>query len=211
MAVSDRKQLLPDIPGFRLYPVAAGPSSCKALPPCAMLDQADALKRTSSLRFLRLMRWHRESELDNYKRVYNGSKVSVDDAEGIPSGKKLAKAIEEQHLRQQGAVEIRDHRIIDSQVDRLPSEMLVDFDMFVDIVDACRHEFVDQEKKKAGFTDDELQMYVDQFNKFDRDGSGSIEGKELLKLLEAFKWEPKSKQDREAFSRGGVRKLIKVL
>ena len=28
-------------------------------------------------------------------------------AEGIPSGKKLAKAIEEQHLRQQGAVEIR--------------------------------------------------------------------------------------------------------
>jgi len=140
--------------------------------------------------FLRLMRWHRESELDNYKRVYNGSKVSVDDAEGIPSGKKLAKAIEELKA-------IGDHRIIDSQVDRLPSEMLVDFDMFVDIVDACRHEFVDQEKKKAGFTDDELQMYVDQFNKFDRDGSGSIEGKELLKLLEAFKWEPKSKQDRE--------------
>lgn len=140
--------------------------------------------------FLRLMRWHRESELDNYKRVYTGSKVSVDDAEGIPSGKKLARAIEDLKA-------IGDHRIIESQVDRLPSEILVDFDMFVDIVDACRHEFVDQEKKKAGFTDDELQMYVDQFNKFDRDGSGSIEGKELLKLLEAFKWEPKSKQDRE--------------
>jgi len=40
-------------------------------------------------------------------------------------------------------------------------------------------------------------MYTEQFRKFDRDGSGSIEGKELLKLLEAFKWEPKSKQDRE--------------
>lgn len=138
--------------------------------------------------FLRLMRWHRESELDNYKRVYTGSKVSVDDAEGIPSGKKLARAIEDLKA-------IGDHRIIESQVDRLPSEILVDFDMFVDIVDACRHEFVDQEKKKAGFTDDELQMYVDQFNKFAH--CGSIEGKELLKLLEAFKWEPKSKQDRE--------------
>ncbi|CAE7240974.1 CAM1 [Symbiodinium natans] len=129
--------------------------------------------------FLRLMRWHRESELDNYKKVYANFKVAVDDYQGIP-GKKLARAIEELKA-------IGDRRIIDSEVDRLPSDILIDFDMFVDIVDACRFEFVKQEKKKAGFTDEELQIYVDQFKKFDRDGSGGIEGKELLKLLEAHR------------------------
>ncbi|CAJ1373729.1 unnamed protein product [Effrenium voratum] len=139
--------------------------------------------------FLRLMRWHRESELDNYKAAFSRSKVVRDGVEGIMR-KKLKPAIEEL-----GA--IGDVTIIDVEVERLPKELLVDFDTFVDTVDACRQEFVKQEKKKAGFTDEELQTYTEAFQKFDRDGSGCIEGRELLKLLEAFRWEPRSKEDRQ--------------
>lgn len=139
--------------------------------------------------FLRLMRWHRESELEHYKQIFSRSKVTRDGVEGILR-KKLKAAIEEL-----GAV--GDVKIIEVEVERLPKEALIDFDVFVDVVDACRLEFVKQEKKKAGFTDEELERYTEAFQKFDRDGSGSIEGRELLKLLEAFKWEPRSKQERE--------------
>lgn len=140
--------------------------------------------------FLRLMRWHRESELDSYKAIFDNYKVKQEGSEGIPR-KKLKAAIEEL-----GA--IGDVSIIDAEVEKLPKEMPpVDFDVYVHAVDASRLEYVRQEKKKAGFTDEELQRYTESFQKIDRDGSGSIEGKELLKLLEAFGWEPRSKHERE--------------
>eukprot|EP00435_Cladocopium_sp_Y103_P069268 s70_g33.t1 len=187
--------------------------------------------------FLRLMRWHRESELDSYKAIFNNYKVTQDGSEGIPR-KKLKAAIEvggdingyeygtdmieyakeidsfralallgyppaSQLLpaasclcKELGA--IGDLSIIDAEVEKLPKEMPpVDFDVYVHAVDASRLEYVRQEKKKAGFTDEELQRYTESFQKIDRDGSGSIEGKELLKLLEAFGWEPRSKHERE--------------
>ena len=139
--------------------------------------------------FLRLMRWHRESELDKYKGVFNRYKVTHDGVEGIML-KNLKVAIDEV-----GAV--GDVSIIEAQANKLPTGICVDFDLFVDVVDASRLEYVRQEKKKAGFTDEELQRYTESFQKIDRDGSGSIEGKELLKLLEAFGWEPRSKHERE--------------
>jgi Ca2+-binding EF-hand superfamily protein len=72
-----------------------------------------------------------------------------------------------------------------------------DFDCFVSVADKCRGIFVARERRKAGYTDAEIVQMREQFDRFDRDRSGTIDCSELAKVLEAFGWKPKTRAERD--------------
>ena len=50
-------------------------------------------------------------------------------------------------------------------------------------------------KKKAGFSDDEVDGFRERFNHFDKDLSGSLSGGEIFKILEQCGFEPKTREE----------------
>eukprot|EP00930_Biecheleria_cincta_P015447 TRINITY_DN12892_c0_g1_i1.p1 TRINITY_DN12892_c0_g1~~TRINITY_DN12892_c0_g1_i1.p1 ORF type:complete len:1178 (+),score=290.17 TRINITY_DN12892_c0_g1_i1:289-3534(+) len=139
--------------------------------------------------FLRLMRYHRESELDRYKKVFKNFYNAFEGKRGMIYKKHWQEAIEE--------LKAVDREVIQRQCKQRAHIPALDIDDFIDLIDACREEFIAQEKKKAGFTDEELETYKESFENFDKDKSGLIDRMELLQLLKAFNWEPKNKDDRD--------------
>lgn len=73
-----------------------------------------------------------------------------------------------------------------------------DFDRFMVVVDACRHTYVSKQRRKAGFSDEEVAHLQVYFEEFDSDGNGYIEMNEVTNLLKAFDWEPKTPADQRA-------------
>jgi len=70
----------------------------------------------------------------------------------------------------------------------------LDFDRVVGICDFCRSILVSEERRKAGWTDMEIQCFKDLFDRFDADHSGSIDVKELEVILREFGWQVTSRE-----------------
>eukprot|EP00933_Yihiella_yeosuensis_P080805 TRINITY_DN94306_c0_g1_i1.p1 TRINITY_DN94306_c0_g1~~TRINITY_DN94306_c0_g1_i1.p1 ORF type:complete len:1130 (+),score=267.36 TRINITY_DN94306_c0_g1_i1:103-3390(+) len=138
--------------------------------------------------FLRLMRLFRESELGKMKSAFR-----ADSNDGTEDG-----LVDFPKIK--GCLAALDYREPTSITKRLKEVDLteVPFENFVDLVDKCRHDQVEREKRMAGFTNEEIEKYQNQFNEYDKDRGGFIDPKELQALLKAFNWEPKNKQEREA-------------
>jgi len=68
----------------------------------------------------------------------------------------------------------------------------VDFDSFVAVVDSCREEFVENQRKFAGFSEERIENFQNMFQRFDKDSSGDIDTAELIRILQHFNWEPKT-------------------
>merc|ERR1712007_38168 len=77
----------------------------------------------------------------------------------------------------------------------------MDFEVVVTIVDGCRQSWVYRQRKKAGYSEDELEKMEESFNKYDRDRSGEIDNFELQKLLTDYGWEPRTKEQVAALMR----------
>jgi Ca2+-binding EF-hand superfamily protein len=73
----------------------------------------------------------------------------------------------------------------------------IEFEELVVLVDMCRAEWVAKQRKKAGYTDEEVESFLDAFNRFDRDRSGEIDNMELQRLLKEFDWQPKSREEQQ--------------
>lgn len=156
-----------------------------------LIDRVD-VDGTSTLdfrEFLRLMRYHRESELDKYKKAFKNYSKPLEGTRGVIKQKDWQHAIED--------LNFIDPEVIYFQCMQRADTPALDIDDFIDLVDACREDFVAQEKKKAGFTDEELEQYKESFESFDKDNSGLIDRMELIQLLKAFNWEPKNKDERD--------------
>jgi len=129
--------------------------------------------------YLQLMRMFREDELRKISHVFNNYK---DESNSMPLN----------HIK---------HALADLQ-HQAPSKVQLsmrpfgmDFDAFVGIVDSCRTDLVARERKKAGFTDERIQHFQEEFDRFDKDHSGEIDTTELMCILKEFNWEPKTKEE----------------
>jgi len=130
--------------------------------------------------YLRLMRNHREKELLRIAAVFDANK---DRESGVLPRPKVVEAL--------------------AELDHEPPKALLlknnthnfDFDAFVGLVDSCRNAWVSKQRKKAGFSKQQIQEFQDLFDKFDKDKSGEIDMTELLSILKEFGWQPKTKEE----------------
>mmetsp|Transcript_57813 Transcript_57813/g.163142 ORF Transcript_57813/g.163142 Transcript_57813/m.163142 type:complete len:1165 (+) Transcript_57813:75-3569(+) len=132
--------------------------------------------------FLRLMRLHREQELAHIREEFD---THADRATGLMNQRYVVFGLT-------------------SLGHEPPKDLLamtvaeLDFDTFVGIVDSCRNSFVIKQRKKAGFSDEEIEKFKDLFNRYDKDKSGEIDTVELMAILKEFCWEPKSREEQQA-------------
>jgi len=132
--------------------------------------------------FIRLMRMHRETELQEALRVfteetdYNGrSNVDTCEAKQMleslgynPSEKLLGQALNE---------------LIDFDEGEEDTPEELDFDAFVHVIDHCRKGLRLLRVKHAGYSDEEVESFKAAFDIYDEDHNGDIERHELTKLL----------------------------
>ncbi|CAE8634015.1 unnamed protein product [Polarella glacialis] len=135
--------------------------------------------------FLRLMRLHRETEIVRYTKLF----LDKVQGSGIASLRDVQGMVQALAFDVDFAFPLAEKRV--------PFGGGLNCDQFVALVDECRAHFVTTQKKKAGFTDAEIENYLEVYEGFDKDHSGKIDGKELMGVLQAFKWEPKSRKERE--------------
>jgi len=131
--------------------------------------------------FLRLMRLHREDELNKILEVFKRYQAE----DGAMKGSDLRDALEE----------LEQELPAGTTTGQLPK--VLNFDAFVDLCDWCRKDMVEKERKKAGFTDDQLANFQELYNRFDEDKSGEIDNMELMGVLQEFGWEPRSREEQK--------------
>lgn len=129
--------------------------------------------------YLRLMQIHRESELKKISAIYK----RLEDK----SSKSMLRSCLKKALTELG------EEVSDAIIKKQPSS--VDFEYFVKIADQCRAERVMRERKKAGFSDERIETFREQFDRIDKDKSNEIDAKELQELLTEFGWQPKSREE----------------
>lgn len=132
--------------------------------------------------FLRLLRLMREKDLQKVRTVFN-SKATLN---GKMPGKKLGDAL---NALDQGRP---------AKMKLLEAFCSFSFDDFVGVIDSIREDFVQKERKKAGFTEDELEYYHAVYVTCDRDENGTMSALELLEVLETFGWAPRTYDEQSA-------------
>jgi len=130
--------------------------------------------------FLRLMRLYREKELDRVKKAFEKNR---DKSTGSLPLKMLDDVLEALGN--------------EAPFPEYPHTGDLSFDDLVDIVDSCRSSFVAKERKKAGFSDVELEEFETIFHRFDKDHSKTIDNKELQGILKEFGWEPRTREEQQ--------------
>jgi len=73
-----------------------------------------------------------------------------------------------------------------------------DFDSFVAVCDMCRRKVVAESRKKAGYTDEEVEAFKQIYEFYDKDKSGEIDMTELLAILARQNLAPKNKEEQQA-------------
>lgn len=135
--------------------------------------------------FISLMAMHRKAEVDKAKQVFQSFTKDSKQSWLENKGDILSALVE---LDIEAPVEL---------IKSVPKHGL-DFDSFMDLKDFCREDFVRKQRKKAGFSDEEIEHFQETFDRYDRDKSGEIDNQELQKILKEFGWEPKTIKDQQA-------------
>jgi len=73
----------------------------------------------------------------------------------------------------------------------------LDFDLFVRVLDTVRKALMEVRRKKAGYSDKDIERYQTAFEVYDEDGSGDIEKKELTNLLQDLGIPMRSKAEQQ--------------
>lgn len=139
--------------------------------------------------FLRLMRLHREAELKKYRDTFQ---IYCDrDEERMPR-RRLVRALEELDLELSKELQRRSQK---------EGAEFLTFDDFVEMVDACRFDWVQKQRRNASFSPEKVSYFRDFFNRFDKDGSGDIDRTELGLILRQWGWEPRTLEQQAALMR----------
>eukprot|EP00931_Biecheleriopsis_adriatica_P087290 TRINITY_DN61787_c0_g1_i1.p1 TRINITY_DN61787_c0_g1~~TRINITY_DN61787_c0_g1_i1.p1 ORF type:complete len:1002 (-),score=215.41 TRINITY_DN61787_c0_g1_i1:84-2759(-) len=136
--------------------------------------------------FLRLMRLHREHELDHLTKTLN---VFADHS-GVMRKKQINQALMVAGFRQSTVKRLESRGF----VALLPEKL--SFEELVGMSDICRKIDTAQLKKDAGFSDLELNVQKNLFDKCDTDGSGVIQRFELAEFCARVKLPLQTKEDR---------------
>lgn len=147
--------------------------------------------------FLHLMQMHRCTELTNLTEAFN-----------IHFEEEDIKAVGRRHVKDAKHKKLSWSQVVQSlgEVDYKPSDIEeliptppqnpLNFGAFVQIADRCRTRTVEKCRRMAGFNGPELERLENSFNTYDKDHSGTITCHELMGVLQAFGWKPKTREDR---------------
>lgn len=135
--------------------------------------------------FITLMAMHRKTEVVQAQNVF-GKYVSKEEKDKllIDSRTDILSALLELGVEPPAEV-----------VKTFPKE--VNFDDFFALKDSCREDFVIKQRKKAGFSDEEVESFRDAFDRYDKDKSGEVDNLELQKILKDFGWEIRSLEEQK--------------
>lgn len=136
--------------------------------------------------FLNLMQLHRSRELRDMNEAFKEHCADKSLAQ-LPAHK-MWNVLED--------IGYKDRKEIEELIASAPGDSL-DFGSFVCLADRCRAHVVGKLRRMAGFTAAEIERLEENFNTFDKDKSGTITCFELLRVLEAFGWKPKTHEDRD--------------
>eukprot|EP00747_Dinoflagellata_sp_TGD_P208877 gnl/TRDRNA2_/TRDRNA2_82319_c2_seq1.p1 gnl/TRDRNA2_/TRDRNA2_82319_c2~~gnl/TRDRNA2_/TRDRNA2_82319_c2_seq1.p1 ORF type:complete len:365 (+),score=75.53 gnl/TRDRNA2_/TRDRNA2_82319_c2_seq1:46-1095(+) len=137
--------------------------------------------------FLRLMRLHREEELQKYQKIF--ADHAGREGQGMTK-ERLSKALKAVGYD-------ANSMLIRFQVMAVKDIEHLDFDTFVGIVDGARRASTTTKRRYAGFTEAEVESFRTAFKHYDKDGSGSIEGMEISDFLTAMGIQLRTVKDRE--------------
>lgn len=132
--------------------------------------------------YLRLMHLHREDELTKIREVFMSYK---DPSTGLIENANLPKALGNFYYAPSSS---GGHKLSPG----------LDFEGFVQVVDSCRSDWIAEERKKAGFSDQRVVYFQMLFAKYDKDHNGVIDPSELFTFLQEFKWQPKNREEQKA-------------
>jgi Ca2+-binding EF-hand superfamily protein len=133
--------------------------------------------------FLHLMQIHRSGELTDLEVAF------ADEAEEGQLHKNKA---------ERSLIELFQYEKDDlgKLVDELPEATLT-FENYVRLADQCRIITIEKCRKMAGYSQAELDRLMESFNAYDKDHSGTITCTELMGVMAAFGWKPKTREARD--------------
>lgn len=137
--------------------------------------------------FVRLMRIHRETEIVKIKKAFNSGK---DANSGCVPSEKVPGALKECETSLPDKNESSSYKMPMAGVD-------LDFDSFVSLVDNVREFRVAEGRKKAGFSNQEIDKFRKMFDHYDADHSGLIDAKEVANCLTDLGFKLGTKEERD--------------
>ncbi|CAK0893726.1 unnamed protein product [Prorocentrum cordatum] len=139
--------------------------------------------------FLHLMRCFKEGACEEAQRVFEQK------ARWVRAGatKELEQVMDQKHLGR--ALEQLGYSAEAAAGARPATSTKLRLDDFIGILDATRVDFVERERVKAGFTEDELGFFRRVFDTHDRNKTGFIGVLEMETILNMFAWGPTDKQE----------------
>jgi len=147
-----------------------------------LLVDEDRTNELNFREFLRLMHLHRNNVIRRIRDAFN---MAMDIRLEIVNRSGALKALQD----------LGHTDLPKESISEIPDEC--EFEDFVHLADKFHKEKVLRERKKAGFSETELDYILELFNRFDTDGGGSLDCKELQGVFTAFGWVPKDREEAE--------------
>lgn len=135
-----------------------------------------------------LMRLHRE---DNVRRIRDVFEQHCND-ELVIKQERLKKALTQ--LDRRASVSV-----IGTCLKGVPNTGRIDFEDFVKVMDYMQTSSIPQTRKQAGFTEDEVNVFRQSFEKYDLDGNGKLAREELSPLLADINISMRTVEDQRRF------------
>jgi len=151
------------------------------------LDGAD---RMGFAEFLRLMRLHRDDCLGHMQEVFDRNC----EQELVLKQDCLKQVLTQMDRR----VSVN---VISQCLQGVRDARYIDFDDFVQVTDNMRRHILNQMRKQAGFTDDEVRTFQQAFEKYDTDGNRKLTRDEMPPLLADLKIDLRTVDDQRHFVR----------
>jgi Ca2+-binding EF-hand superfamily protein len=143
--------------------------------------------------FVRLLRQHREGEVKGIKQAFEKAK---DGASGLVPAAGAKQALEDCGVNIPDEDDKKKSKK-GSQVEFNMPEGDLDFDSFVEVVDALRAIRVAEGRRRAGFSTSEIDRFRKMFAQYDADHSGLIDSMEVANLLIDLGFKLRTKEERD--------------
>jgi len=144
--------------------------------------------------FVRLLRQHRETEVQTMKEAFEKSKDGIS---GLLPAFAVKVALEDCNVAIPEEDKKKTQQKRGSATDFKMPEGDLDFDSFVETADGLRAIRVAEGRRRAGFSTSENERFRKMFAQYDADSSGLIDSKEVANLLIDLGFKLRTKEERD--------------